>query len=67
MTINEIIEERFTYNLVLAREENPDMEDDEVWRFAREWTIEDMSSEIAKYIDNMWAGRQEAINQAFYK
>ena len=66
MAINEIIEKRFKANLKLAREENPSMEYDACWRFAREWTIEDMASEIAKYIDNRWANQQELINKIFY-
>lgn len=69
------IDREFKKNLELAREEmlldenDNNVEDIETqaWRFAKEWTEEDIASEVAKRIDRKQAAKQEAINQAFYK
>ena len=69
MTLDEYIEKEFQSNLEIAQEEYIEDEDcddsrDKVcWNLASEWTQEEVSMYVAKYLDNKWASQQEVSNK----
>jgi len=73
MTLDEYINKEFQSNLELAREEMeatcPDdgtWSERSAWNMAAEWTQEEVAMYVGKYLDNKWAGQQEATNKAHY-
>jgi len=75
MTFEEYVDQEFQKNLELAREEvqldpnNNDIEDLErrAWRFAVEWTQDDIVNYVGRYLGqerDMW---EEFINKGFYE
>ena len=72
MTFEEYIEKKFEQNLELAREEielhdNSDDIETRAWRFATDWTQEEVAADIARYFGRKWAEQQEYLNKAFYE
>ena len=75
MTFDEYVNEIFQDNLLVAREEveldtnNNDIEDLErrAWRFAVEWTQDDIASRIGSSLEQRWWKQQDGINKVFYE
>lgn len=75
MTFDEYIDREFQKNLELAREE-VEMDDNiydvedlnrRAWRFAVEWTQDDIANQIGRKLEQRWWGIQENINKVFYE
>lgn len=68
---NYILEE-FKNNLELAREElQLNYEDDDIecraWRFATEWTQDEIANQVGRILGRKWDEKQDSINKAFYE
>lgn len=60
------LREKFSHNLALAREDFPDKTLEQKLQAAAEWTLRDVENHITQMVAHELAGRDEAVNKAFY-